>query len=65
MANQVSMIIGNALYYRQGLDRFRAMRTAWAMLKQGTFYTRLAGVTLTTRRKRSWPTVSISLLQGC
>ena len=50
MANEVSMIIGNALHYRQGLDRSRAMRTAWAMLKQGTFYNKLAGVTFGLRQ---------------
>ncbi|MDF9408276.1 MAG: hypothetical protein A4E52_00442 [Pelotomaculum sp. PtaB.Bin013] len=39
--NMISMIIANALHYRQGLDRSRAMKTAWAMLKQGRFTARL------------------------
>ncbi|MCL6479824.1 MAG: hypothetical protein K6T65_15730 [Peptococcaceae bacterium] len=44
MANQVSMITGNALHYRRVPDRPRAMRTAWTMMKQGTFYARLTGI---------------------
>ncbi len=45
MAHQLSMIIGNALHYQQGMNRSTALKTAWAMIRQGEFHTKVAGTT--------------------
>ncbi|HMM22961.1 MAG TPA: HIRAN domain-containing protein [Selenomonadales bacterium] len=49
MLKSAVMTLGNSLY-KQGMDRSQALKNAWRMVKQGHFYTKIAGVTYGTRQ---------------
>ena len=42
---RTAMILANRLRAVEGIDRSLALKRAWAMVKQGSFYTKVAGVT--------------------
>ena len=51
------MTIANRLYYTQGMSRAQALKTAWQMVKQGKFYTKVRGVlagNICLKRASSW-----------
>ena len=44
------MTLANSLHYRQGMSRRQALKTAWAIVKQGQVNSRVAGVTFGSRQ---------------
>lgn len=50
MTKATVMTLANMLHYRQGLTRSQALRTAWRMVRQAEFHSKLAGVTFSTRQ---------------
>lgn len=44
------MKLANALYYRKGLSRSQALKTAWKMVKQAEFSTKVVGVSFGLRQ---------------
>ena len=45
------MTIANRLYYIQGISRSQVLKTAWQIIRQGKFYTKVRGITFGKRQQ--------------